>query len=87
MKNLLHRKNKIRNSKEVYKRAKEKKQTEGSPVFPTHTELRRCWDTEISWKSESSNKLELLIEKLKQTATTNCLRLMKNGKIEKLEKT
>ena len=35
MKNLLQCKNKIRNSKEAYKRAKEKKQTEGSPVFTT----------------------------------------------------
>ena len=67
MKNLLQCKNKIRNSKEAYKRAKEKKQTEGSPVFPTYAELRRCWDIDMSWKSQSSSKLEFIIEKLKQT--------------------
>ena len=87
MKDLLQCKNKIRNSKEVYKSAMEKKQTEGSPVFSTHTESRRCWDTEMSWKSRSSNKLELIIEKLKQTTTRNRLRLMKKGKIEKIERT
>ena len=86
IKSLLHCKSKIRNSKEAYKRAKEK-QIEGSPVFPTYTELTRCWDIEMSWKSRSSNKLELIIEKLKQTTTMNRQRLMKNGKIEKLEKT
>ena len=64
--NLLQCKNKIRNSKEAYKKAKEK-QTEGSPVFPTYTELRRCWDMRMSWKSQNPNKLELIIEKLKQT--------------------
>ena len=64
---MLQCKYKIRNSKEAYKRAKGKKQTEGSPVFPTYAELR-CWDIEMSWKSRSSNKLELLIEKLKQIA-------------------
>ena len=48
MKNLLQRKNEIRNSKEAYKKAKDKKKTEGSPVFLTYTELRRCWDIEMS---------------------------------------
>ena len=87
MKNLLPRKNEIRNCEKAYKRAKEKKQTEGSPVLLMYTELRRCWDIERSWKSQSSNKLEMIIEKLKQTATMNRLVLMKKGKIEKLEKT
>ena len=87
MKNLLQCKNKIINSKEAHKRATEKKnQTEGSHVFPTCTELRRFWDIEMSWKSRSSNKLKLLIEKLKQTATMNRLRWMKKGQIEKLGK-
>ena len=44
MKNLLQCKHKIRNSKEAYKRDKE----EGSPAFPTYTELRRCWGIEMS---------------------------------------
>ena len=83
MVNLLQCKNKIRNSKEVYK-SQGKKQTEGSPVFPICTELWRRWDIEIPRKSRSSNKLDLLIEKLKQNATMNRLRLMKKGKIEKL---
>ena len=52
MKNLLHCKSKIRNLKEAHKRAKEK-QTEGSPVFPTYTESRRCWDIEMSCQSWS----------------------------------
>ena len=84
--NLLQCKNKIRNSKEAYKKAKEK-QTEGSPVFPTYTELRRCWDMRMSWKSQNPNKLELIIEKLNKPQTMNHLRLMKKGKIEKSEKT
>ena len=41
IRNLLQCKNKIRNSREAYKRAKEKKQTEGSPVFSTHAESRK----------------------------------------------
>ena len=86
MKNLLQRKNEIRNSKEAYKRPKEKNR-QGSPVFTTYTELWRCWEIEISRKSWSSNKLELIIEKLKQTANMNRLHLMKKGNIEKLEKT
>ena len=79
MESLLRCKNKIKNSKEAYKRSKEKKHTEGSPVFPTYNELRRCWDIEMSWKSRSSNKLEMMIEKLEQTATMNHLHLMKKG--------
>ena len=78
--------NKIRNLKEAYKIAKEKKQTEVSPVFSTHAEARRFWDIEISWKFRSSKKLELIIEKAKQTTTMNSLHLMKKRKIGKLEK-
>ena len=85
MKNLLQCKNKIRNLKEAYKRAKEENRQKAA--FPTYTELRRCWNIKMSWKSRSSSKLELLIEKLKQTATMNLLRLMKKGKTKKLEKT
>ena len=68
-KNLLQCKNKIRNSKEAYKRA----------------EKKIC--VEMSWKSRGSNKLELITEKLKQTATKNRPQLMKKEKIKRLEKT
>ena len=83
MKSLLQRKNEIRNSKEAYKRPIEKNRHKAA--FLTYTELRRCWDIEMSWKSRSSNKLDRIIEKLKQTATMNSLHLVKKGKIEKLE--
>ena len=44
------------------------------------------WNIEMSWKSRSSNKLDLVTEKLKKLTTMKRLCLMKNWKIEKLEK-
>ena len=82
-KNLLQCKNKIRNSKEAYKEPRKKtdrRLTWISDVFLI------CSDKEMSGKSRSSNQSELIIEKLKPTTTMNRLRLVKKGKIEKLEK-
>ena len=64
MKNLLQRKTKLEIQMKPTKEPR-KKQTEGSPVFPTNTELKRSWDIDISWKSRSSTKLKLTKEKLK----------------------
>ena len=82
-KNLLQCKNKIRNSKEAYKEPRKKtdrRLTWISDVFLI------CSDKEMSGKSRSSNQSELIIEKLKPITTMNRLRLVKKGKIEKLEK-
>ena len=70
-------KTKLEIQKKPAKEPRKKKLTEGSPVFLTYNELRSCWDIEMSWKFGSFNKLDLIIEKLKQTATMNCLHLMK----------
>ena len=54
--------------------------------FPHVLDLRRCWGIEMPLMSQSSSKLELIIEKLKQTATMKNLYLMKNENIKKLVK-
>ena len=88
------KKNLLRCKKKSETREKSTKKPRKKTIRPeTHLNFqyilnfKRCWGIETSGKFRSSNILELINKKLKQTVTMIRLRLTKKGTIEKLGKT